>query len=411
MKKIFTTILLLFTSLVYAQKGTPLFQVVTSDLTNQRAPILRELQDELDKLNNENITGVDLQILQDKIEEIKNGLSKYIQPLSFEIDASKYTLNYGKVLLISGTDETFNLSLDSLNKFLNKEIGKITSTIKSSTASQTKNTGLPNILFYISYEMLDKGNVTAVNYSSSIPYDVALTNFISDKIENEIKSYLLNYLTEDQLKKNAASLIKDNETKINDGLTKLYNTYNEWFIDLFDQANLFVKEKIEKPIGENLKGLTGLAIREGSGTFSGGILYSFRTKVNLSLSFYTNLNLNDGADSSIFSLVGTKISWAPSTWQFDGLFSSYWGNDNYKAFQLFEMGLSISNNFGGSVVLGLAAFYINNGSQSGNNFYSAGIYIKISDSAPALTIGATGNTGSNHLSPILQVNYPLNVSL
>lgn len=409
--KNFILFLFLCVNLLSAQEGTPLFQVVTSGLTNQRAPVLRELQNELHKLNSENITGADLQILRDKIDDLKEKLAPFIQPLKFKIESDNLSLQYGSHEITAASSTALNTSLDSLNDFLKDEIQKIVQSIKSAIYSKTRNKEIANILFYITYELIDKGEITAITYSSSIPYDAALTNILASKTTSEIKSFLKNYLTTEQLNQNTAEIIVVKGEEINSKLRAIHNSYNNWFVGIFNEAKLFIKNEIEKPISRNLKGLTGLSVREGSGTFSGGVLYSFRTSVNLKMSLYTNLNFNDGADSSAFSLIGAKLSWAPNTWQFDWLVSAYWGNEEYKSFDLFEAGMSISNNFGGSVVLGLAGFYIHNSSQSGNNFYSAGLYIKISDAAPALTVGITGNTDNPGLSPIFQIHYPLTVSL
>lgn len=411
MKLAIIFIVLLCTNFIAAQQGTPLFQVVTSELTNQRAPVLRELQDELNKLNNENIAGVDLQILEKKVEELKKRITPYIQPITFQIEGDKFSLDYGEKKLLSNSNESLNFSLDSLNHYLKNEISKIIQSIKTSISSRIKSNNTSNVLFYISYEFIDKGGINSINYSNSIPYEIALSNSIGDRIINEIKSLLLNIFSEDQFSKNIGQIIGNEKEKINDKLNDLYNSYNNWFINIFDEAKLFVKDKIEKPLSQNLKGLTGLSVRDGAGTFSGGILYSFRTSVNLKLSLYSNLNFNDGADSSVFSLFGAKLSWAPGNWQFDWLFSSYWGNKEYKAFQLFEGGISISKNFGGNLVMGLAGFYIFNSSDSNENIYSAGLYFKISDSSPAVTVGISGKSNTNKMSPIFQIHYPLNVSL
>lgn len=397
----------------FAQQASNLFQVITSDLTIQRDPVFRDLQTMLSNENTKELKGVNLEILHAIVDKYKNFVIEYVQPLQIvESGGNNYKLQF----LNSSVELMKITTTQSLNQVLNNlqqtaEL-KLETVFKSVSGKYISNNTVNDIIFYIIFTLLSEQEIDKVDFENNTNYLNLTANLISTQIENYIKSAALNFITEEQLNEPILNLVTDKSDSLNEDFITLADNLNDKIVGIFINIHTIITNEVEKPLNQNLKGLTGFSASEGTGTFTGGALYSFSgADGKTRLSFYTNFNFNTAQDTVAHSLIGLRGGYAGDKLQFDILASLYFGNKSYDAFKVYEFGTSINYNFGSSYVLGLAGFYTHNTANTDFNVYSVGVSFKISNEAPAVILGFTSLKNSNEKKPIIQIHYPLNVSL
>lgn len=414
--KIFKTFLcVLITAVpIIAQQGSNLFQVITSDLPVQRNEIYRDLQTMLSDESSRELKGFNLNILHDLLNHYKNTILHFVKPLELNYNniTQKYSFSYRDGSLISvevNADQTINLLLAKLQV---ETQTKLESVLKVTTQKFLSNNRVADIMFFITYKYLAIIDGAGFNYEDNDNYLNLTSLYISNIIENKIKKVFVSIDPNINLNTPINKILDSSVVKINKEFINLSNLVNDEVVTIFNTVNTIITNEVEKPLRDNLKGLTGFSASEGTGTFSGGALYSFRALNNkASLSIYTNFNLNTAQDTVAHSLIGLRSAYAWDKVQLDVLSSIYYGDKEFDAFKVFEFGFGLNYRFTGGYVLGLAGFYTHNSQNTDNSAYSVGIMFSIAQYAPSVVLGFSSLQNSGDKNPIIQINYPLNVSL
>jgi hypothetical protein len=402
----------LCTNFIFAQQGSNLFQIITSDLSIQQEQVFRDLQTMLNEENSKELKGVDLQILHTIVDEYKNKILQYVQPLQIKVDGTNYTLTYrDDNLLKVEFDVSFTIN-DLLSKLQKDADEKLNLVLKSASEKFIKNRTATNILFFVTYTLLAEEKVGSKIYNDSTDYKSLTAQFVSLQIESNVRTAITSAAPALDLNSPVNSLINTEIDKLNNALTNLANELNDKIVTIFTQIQTTITNEVEKPLSQNLKGLTGFSASEGTGTFSGGALYSFSSfNGKARLSIYTNFNFNTAEDSVAHSLVGFRGAYIGKKLQIDALASFYYGDKQYNAFKVYEFGLGINYNFTAGATVGIAGFYTHNSDNTELNAYSLGIMFKVSKSSPSVILGFASLKNGNEKKPIIQINYPINVSL
>ena len=411
-KKILLIFVLLVTS-IYSQQASNLFQVITSDLSIQRDPIFRDLQTILEEENAKELKGVDLEILHTIVNEYKQEILQYVQPLKIKGEESSYTLTYRDASLIScKIDE--DISLNQLLTELEKKVyDKLNSVLKKASEKYMKNKTAINILFFISYTMLDENKVGSKVYVDAVDYKNLTANLVATKVENTVRNAIISGVSNIEFDAPIKNKIKNIIDDFNSEFEDQANIINNNVVEIFTRIHATIINEVEKPLSQNLKGLTGISASGGTGTFSGGAIYSFSSFDEVArLSVYSNLNFNASDEDSVsHSLLGVRGAIIITKVQIDFLASLYYGDDTYKKFKVYEFGLGLNYNFTSDAVIGVAGFYTHNYENTKLDTYSLGIMFKVSPSSPAIILGYSSMNNSNDKKPIIQINYPININL
>lgn len=411
MKTVKTIVLAaIFSITSFGQQASNLFQVITSDLTIQRDPVFRDLQTMLSDENAKELQGVSLPILRSIVDKYKNIVLEYADPLKIETaDSSLRLLNSSLSLLKFDSVQ----SLNSVLSHLNKEIElKISSTLTASSGQFIKNKKVNEIIFYIIYTLLSEQKIESTKFDTSANYINLTSTLLAERVEIYVKEVFLDYIPESKFTQPFKTLISEKADSLNSDFKDVASILNDDIVSIFTKIQTKVINEIGNTLSQKLKGLTGFSAEEGTGTFTGGAIYSFSAaggKARFSL--YTNFNLNTAQDTVAHSLFGFLGGYAWENFQLDILASFYLGNKAIDAFDVFEFGTSFNFNIGGSVVLGFAGFYSHNSSNSDLNVYSLGASFKISDNSPAVIVGFSSLKNSSEKNPIIQIHYPINVNL
>ncbi|OGU36993.1 MAG: hypothetical protein A2068_14310 [Ignavibacteria bacterium GWB2_35_6b] len=414
MKLIKTFILVAFFSITtFAQQASNLFQVITSDLTIQRDPVFRDLQTMLSEENAKELQGINLEILHTIVDKYKNVVLQYVQPLQIvegnNNDFKLQFLNTSVELMKITTTQSLNQMLANLQQTTELKLETI---LQSASGKYISNQTVSDIVFYIIYTLISEQEIDKVDFNSKTNYLNLTANLVSTKIENYVKSAALNFVTEAQFDEPITALLTNESDSVNQKFITLSENLNNKIVGIFTNIHTIITKEVEKPLSQNLKGLTGFSASEGTGTFTGGALYSFSAANGKTrLSFYTNFNFNTAQDTVAHSLIGLRGAYSGEKIQLDILASLYFGNKSYDAFKVYEFGSSLNYNAGNSLVLGVAAFYTHNTSNTDLNVYSVGFSFKISEEAPAVILGFNSYQNSGEKNPIIQIHYPLNVNL
>jgi len=400
-------VLLITASTLLAQQSSSLFQIITADLPIERNSDFRDLQAMLSAENAKELKGVNLDLLHSLLNDYKIKLLEYIQPPQIINAPSKTYFQFqGKSLdsVSVNADTTIGEELDKLTpkiqQALEKELGPIKAQILPGTNTV-------NLIFCIANSILTTGKIDA---NLNIQDNNSEENFVQTVSKRAIDA-LKKGLTDHGI--NTSETVTAFSKDANKSLVKLTDALTKEIVDLFNLLDAAIKNEVEKPLSENLKGLTGFSASKGSGVFSGGAVYSFNSlSGNLRASVYMNGNLNTGTDSTknsdAHSIFGIRAAYVTSRCQIDLLGSAYFGDKQYKKWKVFEVGAGFNISPENGTVFGVAGFYTVNTDNTDLNAFSVGLMLKVSKSAPALVIGASGLVNSGSITPILQINYPIN---
>jgi len=402
----------IFSITSFGQQASNLFQVITSDLTIQRDPVFRDLQTMLSDENSKELQGVNLEILHAIVDKYKSIVLEYVNPLQIYSEQDKLSLRLlssSFSLLKIESAQTINSVLSSLDKEIEL---KLSSTLTASTGQFIKNKKVNEIIFYIIYTLLSEQKIENSKFDSSVNYINLTSSLLSNKVQVYLKSVLIDYIPESKFNMTFKELVTDKVDSLNSDFKDVASKLNDKIVGIFTTIHTKIINEVEKTLSQKLKGLTGFSAEEGTGTFTGGAIYSFSaTGGKARFSLYTNFNLNTAQDTIAHSLFGFLGGYAWENFQFDILASFYFGNKAIDAFDVFEFGTSFNFNIGGGAVLGFAGFYSHNSSNSDLNVYSLGASFKISNESPAVIVGISSMKNSSEKSPIIQIHYPINVNL
>ena len=411
MKKLKFFLCILIAVPVFAQNTTNLFQIITSDLPVERNPLFRDLQTTLENVKESDSVKVDLAILHTLANGYKEEILKFVKPLIIKADSNGYTITYRDKALLEVTvnkSQSVDDLLLSFDSQLNSKMKELLD--DASNRILPSNPGMRNIIFFVCYSYLAKNDIKQFNYKETGNYRDSTIAQISKELDAVIKNVFVIGLKGISFNKPIEVIADPLIEKMNSEFVSISNIVNDKIVSLFNSIQTIITEQVEKPLSQKLRGLTGLSVSEGSGTFSGGIIYAFK-KNNWKVSLYTNGNFSSQQDSAFHSFAGTRIGYVAERMQFDILFSIFFGDKEFKAFRVWELGGSINLNLGGETVLGAAYFYSQN-KTPGKDWiiYSAGLMLKISQAAPAVVLGASFLRGSGKATPIFQISYPINAN-
>jgi hypothetical protein len=181
-------------------------------------------------------------------------------------------------------------------------------------------------------------------------------------------------------------------------------------IDILNDAENELSEGIDE-VSKKLVALnTGIGITQGKGSFNGGVYVSMVTQQSWQLGAYLNGQLNKGDSTQpTESLVGLHGRFASDAVQYDLLGAGLFGDQNYKAFKVMELGLAITVRTKYELLVGAAAYAL----IDANDVKELTVGISIQPTrlgSASFYIGIQGRN-STDVHPVVQTSIPILPSL
>ncbi len=355
----------LFQSLTVAQGSSSLFQLITSDLIVQQTKVNREFQTFLSKEIDKEYSGLTIPIVRDEIDNLKQDILNFI---------SNVTLPDSKKLK-QQTDTTRIRLAKEIETFINKKLK-------------------------ISVDMEKFIGGVLKNYMGETPLKIFSDGDLK-KSSDTVAELFANYVYYDLLKVNQfiGEITKDAENVKKD--------FRISTISFFDEVQTEFNEKIEKPIGENVKGTLGVKVEGEDQIFNGGLLFNLRKTDWWKLAIFLNTDINAPGDAAgVRSLFGGKGVVVCNIVQIDFLVATYFGAKEFHKLNGWEFGLGLNFKVTEESVLGIAGFLQKNSDISGNTFFSAGLSYKFSQDYPAIILGVADD-GNEKSRLFFQIHQPI----
>ncbi len=398
---------------IFAQEGTNLFQIITANLQVERPQVIRDLQSYIDTEMQDTLQGVNIEILHQKVDQYKKKILKYIKP-------GKFVQDNGTIKFIYKADTIKVAVYDDMNigQILNNFELSLKERLDTAFQGIHEKNKFAKYLNFLVYAAINKFVLQekVVYEDSKGSYKDLIMKLISKIAKDQLLTqFKIQFPQYDERTKISEIVQKKIINELNNFSDLVVALLTDQVVRTFDKIHTKITNEIEKPLSQNLKGLTGISFSEGTGNFAGGMLYHFQNrKCDFHLSFYLNGNLNIADDdSSTHSLIGFQISHTGENYQVDLLASIYFGDKKFENAKVFEIGLGYSRRFSGESLIGIAGFYLRNTEYKNtykNDSYAFGLMFKISKKAPSVVLGFSAGAKASEKVPILQVNFPINIT-
>ncbi|MBN1302305.1 MAG: hypothetical protein JW995_13900 [Melioribacteraceae bacterium] len=393
---------------IEAQQGSSLFKVISSDLVIQREPVFRELQHMLENEGSNEIKGVELSGLYEKLDDLKLTITKIELPVEMSYNSSDKKIVLNIADFFETELEIPDLKFNLRNALQDFKISLETHLIENFEMVRMKidNKYLTDILFFLAFNRLHGSGNSELTFIPSLKYDLALADLLSEKLTEMIKARL--NFNPDNI---AISTYLETETdNFNRVMRAEYNSLKDIVITAVTDLKETLRGKVTD-ISKGLRGITGFSATKGSGVFNSGLMYTFRIAEDYRFTLYSNINFNQAEDSALYSLFGFRLGYSSDYWQLDFLGSLYFGNEHINAGNSMEVGAAVNHLFKNTATIGLAGFYTYNANEKLGKKYTVGIMFGFSNTSPSIIIGISGSSFNSDKIPLIQLNYPISVNL
>lgn len=400
MYKSFHIIFLLFcVASSFAQRISPLFDLISSNSLINRTKVFREMQLNIDKELVGIQPGLRMDSLSGRITSIHKKLSDKLDLPTIDTSKGIMTLRFKKLtdipsLSIYRQDPQLDQKVD---EYLTAEY--FTSIYKSYLVvvfSPLKDSTTKDALLNLIIDEIERVSSFSGDCQAELVRRILADESVHiAKIRDEIK---------DTLSK-SGDIQKEFESMSTDVAAKLSNTIDLVGHEFSGMIDEFSQQLVSMGVG--------VAASNGEGAYSGGVYYSFMFNQNVQAGIYINGEATSTDSSSkqpTQSLIGGRFRYAWDVEQLDLFLAWNFGDNNFKGFETGQVGIGYSH-AGDDMIIGLAGFYLYTQERplkiaDEENVYSLGLTVKgKSSTAPTFMIGYVHQGGKN--SPSIRFTYPL----